>query len=252
MNDEGRGYSSSFMRAFFIVVVCSVLSASCLPWDPRADGPTAGGVAGGGAAGGSAAGGLVAGGAAAAGGTGMGVVTPYADGGCLTFDGGTRCHPLCVPGLVGLLGNGESCCLDDECASRQCFGAWPGRLCAASTLVSIAGGDCGDSSDCATRGGACDRFTQRCSATITAIANESPTPCTIEASATSCAFGAGGPFCALPGTRNQSMGSNPCCYDRTDAGDPISCLATGACYCLPPDDAGFRSCGAYEGASCPF
>lgn len=240
------------------MVVGGVLITSCLPWDPRADGPIdggAGGSAGGGSvAGGSAGGGSVAGGSAAGGTAGgrSGVVTPYADGGCLTFDGGTRCHAFCVPGPPAQLSNGESCCLDDECASGQCFGPSPGRLCAAANLSAREDAGCGDATDCAAQGAACDRNTQRCSTVIAAVLGP-PEPCFIGPTATSCSFGGlNGPFCALPGTRNQSMGSNPCCYDRTDAGAPISCLTTGTCYCLPTDDAGVTPCGAYEGASCPF
>ncbi|MDX2013294.1 MAG: hypothetical protein SFW67_24070 [Myxococcaceae bacterium] len=210
-------------------------------------GGTSGGGAGGGTSGGGTSGGGVAGGTSG-GGTGGGASGgDPSSAGCSQSDAGLRCHPLCTPGpALAVIALDQPCCLDDECASGQCFGEGSNRSCAPAVMRSMAGGDCADMSDCQPEL-ACDIESRECAASLpttfgggscTVVGPSNPGLCTITPMAS----------CALPGVV-RSQGGNPCCYDRSDAGVRTSCLDAGTCYEFPLGSGMF---GSYAGGVCPL
>ncbi|MDP3502661.1 MAG: hypothetical protein Q8S33_20145 [Myxococcales bacterium] len=160
--------------------------------------------------------------------------------------------------MVGSLSLGQPCCLDDECTSRQCFGASTERRCATSDADAGVGEPCGDTTDCrpqdpAFTGLACNIFTRRCASThLTAFDGLS---CTTPGSAakTTCAVmlpdGGGGGVCATPGPNSSS---NPCCYDRCTGGTFCSCLNAGTCFCTDEDGGCSGLSKRPEVTECPF
>jgi hypothetical protein len=167
-------------------------------------------------------------------------------GGCL----GARCHPDCTPQGPGSAPQETPCCLDDECASSQCFKALDNRECGPSGAVAMADGECGDMSDCIL-GTACDLAAHRCVTMFPTTLTGAP--CAVSATnALVCGIASGGGgsqvFCNLP-TAPRTQGGNPCCYERSDAGARVTCLAAGTCYEEPP---GSGSLGSFAGGACPL
>ncbi len=81
--------------------------------------------------------------------------------------------------------------------------------------------------DCAAAS-ACDLADHECVANFkTTLGDDGGARCEVSFAKDTCGFSAAGPYCRLPQLPRTTL---PCCFERSDAGQPVSCLEAMTCF----------------------